>query len=112
VDAFREKIAAMNESSPAVPSRTCSACGCARGNTCLTTLGECFWLDGTSLCGACLFPKIRLHGPLAGDAILDGPEWPLTLNELCIDARVADPDSIRWFWGVYGREVRGQLLVA
>jgi hypothetical protein len=102
----------MNVCLPIVPPRRCSNCNCTPGNTCLTTLGECFWLAGTPLCGGCLFPKIRLHGPLTGDGSFDGPDGPLTMNELCADARCGDPEAIRWFWGVYGREVRERLLAA
>lgn len=102
----------MNDTLPAVPPRRCSKCACTQGNCCTTTLGECFWLAGSTLCGACLFPKIRLHGPLAGDGGLEGPDGPLTVDELCADARIGDPEAIRWFWGVYGREVRERLLAA
>jgi hypothetical protein len=102
----------MNHSLPNAAPRRCSNCNCTPGNTCLTTLGECFWLSGSDLCGGCLFPKIRLHAPLAGDGTFDGPEGPLTMNELCADARRGDPEAIRWFWGVYGRKVRARLLAA
>ena len=102
----------MNASLTIVPPRRCSNCSCTPGNSCLTTLGECFWLAGTALCGGCLFPTIRLHGPLNGDGAFDGPDGPLTVNELCADARHGDPEAIRWFWGVYGREVRERLLAA
>jgi len=64
------------------------------------------------VCGACLFPKIRLHGPLDADGGLDGPGGPLNMNVLCADARSGDAEAIRWFWGVYGREVRRRLLAA
>jgi hypothetical protein len=101
----------MSIPTPKKPARRCSKCACTPGNTCLTTFGDCFWLAGTDLCGACLFPKIRLHGPLAGDGIFDGPGGPLTVSGLCVDARVADPESIRWFWGVYGRELRARFAV-
>ena len=102
----------MIECLPTTPQPRCSDCACTRGNSCLTTLGECFWLAGSTLCGACLFPKIRIHGPLAGDGGLDGPEGPLTVDELCLDARSGDQEAVRWFWGVYGREVRERLLAA
>lgn len=101
----------MSDLTPRTPVRRCSNCPCTAGNTCLTTFGECFWLAGSDLCGGCMFPKIRLHGPLAGDGNLDGLECPLTVKELCADARIADPESIRWFWGVYGREVRARFAV-
>jgi hypothetical protein len=102
----------MNESLPATPPRRCSNCTCTPGNTCLTTHGSCFWLDGSDLCGGCLFPKIRLRGPLDGDLDYEAPEGPFTVNELCADARAADPESMRWFWAVYGRAVRERLLAA
>jgi hypothetical protein len=102
----------MNDSLPLAPPRRCSKCDCTAGNTCLTTAGSCFWLDGSDLCGACLFPRIRLRGPLAGDPSFDAAGVPLTVNELCYDARAADPESMRWFWAVYGREVRLRLLAA
>jgi hypothetical protein len=59
-----------------------------------------------------MFPLIRLHGPLAGDGTIDAPEGPLTVDELCADARRGDPEALRWFWAVYGREVRERLLAA
>jgi hypothetical protein len=93
-------------------ARRCTQCGCTQGNACLTTFGGCFWLAGTTLCGACLFPKIRLHGPLTSDGELDEPGGPLCMDALCAGARRGDPESIRWFWGVYGREVRRRLLAA
>ena len=68
------RLPPMNASLPNVPVRRCSSWNCTPGNTCLTTLGECFWLAGSPLCGGSMFPLIRLHGPLAGDATIDAPE--------------------------------------
>lgn len=89
-------------------TRTCPHCGCREGNRCHTTLGACFWLDGSDLCGACLFPRIRLRGPLVAATTHDLTDSPLTVGALCRDARCGDVDTIRWSWAVYGREVRAR----
>jgi hypothetical protein len=88
--------------------RTCPRCFC-EGASCSTTLGPCFWLAGEDLCGACLFPTIRLRDPRAAAARVERFEAPLTVRRLCSDAMVDDREAIRWFWAVYGRSVRDRI---
>jgi hypothetical protein len=56
-----------------------------------------------------LFPSISLSGPQIEEARTVSPEGPLTVGSLCQDARTTDHDNVRWFWGVYGRELRVRL---
>jgi len=91
--------------------RYCPKCRCTQENACLTTRGACSWTHGSDLCSACASPSIKLSGPdveeeartVAGLA---------TLGNLCHDARTGDADDIRWFWCLYGRELRGRLETA
>jgi hypothetical protein len=89
--------------------KRCPRCTCTDENACVTIWGACTWLVRTDLCSACLFPTIRLSGPQVEDARTISPEGPLTLDVLCLGARAGDADSVRWFWAVYGRELRLRL---
>lgn len=91
--------------------RFCPQCTCTDDNACLTSMGPCFWLAGSDLCSACLFPAIRLSGPQIEEVRTIAPESPLTLVDLCQTARHGDADGTRWFWAVYGKE-RGRRLEA
>lgn len=71
-------------------------------------MGACSWALGSELCTACAAPWTRLCGPHREEALTIS-ERPVTLDELCSDARSGDADAIRWFWGVYGRESRARL---
>lgn len=89
--------------------RNCPQCTCSDDNACLTTRGACSWVDGSDLCSACLFPSIFLSGPQIDEARTLAPEGPLTVGTLCQDALTTDGENVRWFWGVYGRELRLRL---
>lgn len=92
--------------------RHCPHCTCTDENACLTTGGACSWIKGTDLCSACYFPSTRLSGPQLDDARTVASDGPLTVSDLCLDARLQDADAVRWFWGVYGRELRAVLETA
>jgi hypothetical protein len=72
-------------------------------------MGACFWLSGSDLCSACLFPAIRLSGPQIDDARTLTGDGPVTLAELCATARIGDPDQTRWMWAMYGKERAARL---
>ncbi len=92
--------------------RYCPQCTCNDENACLTTKGACAWVPGTDLCSACFFPATFLAGPHLDDARTVAADGPLSIDTLCRDARTNDGDSVRWFWGVYGRELRMRLEAA
>ena len=92
--------------------RSCQTCTCTDENACLTTQGACSWVPGSDLCSACLFPSTKLSGPQIEDARTIVTDDPITLRDLCDNAAAGDGDSVRWFWGVYGRELRARLHTA